>query len=77
VPSLDASSQLDRFQCDVANCLGEGFGAQLLKASMQGSQDTGTSGPWMTERDLELDGFSESFYRVVGVGFLISQTNKT
>ena len=44
-----------RFQCDVANCLGEGFGAQLLKASMQGSQDTKKPG------DLELDGFSESF----------------
>jgi len=27
------------FQCDAANCLGEGFGAQLLKASMQGSQE--------------------------------------
>ena len=41
VPSLNAS-QSDRFQCDVANCLGEGFGAQLLKASMQGSQDIWT-----------------------------------
>lgn len=32
----------DLFQCDVANCLGEGFGAQLLKASMQGSQELKT-----------------------------------
>ena len=35
-----------------------------------------TSGPWMTERDLELDGFSESFWGWWGQ-LVISGTNKT
>lgn len=45
---------LELFQCDDANCLGEGFGAQLLKASMQGSQELKTlaKGCGLSESDL-------------------------